>query len=74
MPGRGRLEVPESVIAEVFAARKSLADAEVTAKLEAALIRAGKAESEAALLRKHLRAVKAAVDEIPKPPDDEYGW
>lgn len=66
--------LPGSVIAEVFATRKSLADAELTAKLEAALVRAGKAESEAALLRKQLAAIKKAVDEIPAPPDDEYGW
>ena len=66
--------LPGHVIAEVFATRKSLADADLKAKLEAALVRAGKAESEAALLREHLRAVKAVVDEIPKPPDDEYRW
>jgi tRNA C32,U32 (ribose-2'-O)-methylase TrmJ len=53
---------------------KARADAELTATLEAALVRAGKAEAEAALLREHLRSIKKAVEEVPTPPDDEYRW
>jgi uncharacterized protein (UPF0212 family) len=66
--------LPGSVIRAVLAARKSLADTELTAKLEAALVRAGRAEAEAALLRKHITTIKKAVEDVPTPPDDEYGW
>lgn len=66
--------LPGSVIREVFAARQAQADAELTAKLEAALVRAGKAEAEAALLREHVRSIKKAVEDVPTPPDSEYGW
>jgi len=66
--------LPGNVIREVEAARKARADAEVTAKLEAALVRAGKAEAEAALLREHLRSIKKAVGEVPTPPGEEYCW
>ncbi len=66
--------LPGNVIREVEAARKAKADVELTAKLEAALVRAGKAEAEAALLREHLRSIKKAVEEVPTPPDDEYRW
>jgi nitrate/TMAO reductase-like tetraheme cytochrome c subunit len=66
--------LPGNVIREVEAARKARADAELTAKLEAALVRAGKAEAEAALLRKHITAIKKAIAEVPTPPDEEYHW
>jgi nitrate/TMAO reductase-like tetraheme cytochrome c subunit len=66
--------LPGSVIREVFAARQARADAELTGKLEAALVRAGKAEAEAALLRKHITSIKKVVEDVPSPPDDEYGW
>jgi nitrate/TMAO reductase-like tetraheme cytochrome c subunit len=66
--------LPGNVIREVEAARKAQADTELTGKLEAALVRAGKAEAEAALLREHLRSVKKAVEEVPVPPDEEYRW
>jgi hypothetical protein len=66
--------LPGNVIREVETARKARADAELTAKLEAALVRAGKAEAEAALLREHLRSIKKAVEAVPTPPDGEYGW
>jgi len=66
--------LPGSAIREVYAARKRDADAELTAKLEEALIRAGRAEAEAALLREHLAAIKKAVAEVPEPPDEEYRW
>ena len=66
--------LPGSAIREVYAARKAQADAELTAKLEAVLVRAGKAEAEAALLREHLAAIKKAVAEAPEPPDEEYRW
>ena len=66
--------LPGNVIREVERARKAQADAELTAKLEAALIRAGKAEAEAALLREHITAIKKAVADVPTPPDDDYRW
>ena len=66
--------LPANVIREVEAARKAKADTELTGKLETALVRAGKAEAEAALLREHLRSIKKAVEEVPTPPDDDYRW
>jgi hypothetical protein len=66
--------LPGGVIREVFAARQREADAELTAKLAAVLVRAGKAEAEAALLREHITAIKKAVAEVPEPPDEEYRW
>lgn len=66
--------LPGNVIREVEAARKAKADEELTAKLAEALVRAGKAEAEAVLLREHLRSIKKAVEEVPTPPDDEYRW
>lgn len=66
--------LPGSVIREVEAARKARADTELTAKLETALVRAGKAEAEAALLREHIRAIKKVVEEVPEPPDEYYRW
>ena len=66
--------LPGSAIREIEAARKSKADETLKAQHKDALVRAGKAEAEAALLRKHLAAIRKAVDEAPSPPDDEYGW
>jgi hypothetical protein len=66
--------LPGNVIREVEAARKAQADADLTEKLEATLVRAGKAEAEAALLREHITAIKNAVADIPTPPDEEYRW
>ena len=66
--------LPGSVIREVEAARKARADAELTAKLEEALVRAGKAEAEVSILRRHVTAIKKTVDDVPAPPDDDYGW
>jgi len=66
--------LPGNIIREVEAARKLKADTELTAKLEVALVRAGKAEAEAALLREHITAIKKAVAEVPTPPDSDYRW
>jgi len=66
--------LPGSVMREIEAARAKHADAEVTAQLEAALVRAGKAEAELALTREHIAAIKKAVAEVPDPPDEEYRW
>jgi hypothetical protein len=65
--------LPASVMREIEKARKANADAELTAKLEETLIRAGKAEGEAALLSKHLTAIRKAVADAPT-PDSEYNW
>lgn len=46
--------LPGSAIREVEAARKARADAELTARLEEAVIRAGKAEAEVKKLRDRL--------------------
>lgn len=66
--------LPGNVIREVERVRKAKADSELTAKLEEALVRAGKAEAEAALLREHITAIKKVVTEVPTPPDDDYRW
>lgn len=51
--------LPASVLREVEAARKAKADADLTAKLEAALIRAGKAETALGQLRARVHHVRA---------------
>lgn len=66
--------LPGNVIREVEAARKARADAELTAKLEEALVRAGKAEAEVSILRRYITAIKKAVEDVPTPPDDDYRW
>jgi hypothetical protein len=66
--------LPGNVIRAVEEARQARADAQLTARLEAALVRAGKAEAEAALLRTYLAAIRKAVEDTPAPPDGEYDW
>lgn len=65
--------LPGNIIRDVEAARKAKADADLTAKLEEALVRAGKAEAEASILRRHITAIKKAIEDVPSPEDD-YGW
>ena len=52
--------LPGRVLREIEGARKKHADAEVTAKLEEALVRAGKAEAELARLRNQLYPIRRA--------------
>ena len=66
--------LPGAVMREIEDARKKHADADLTGRLETALVRAGKAEAELALTREHLRSIKKAVEEVPTPPDGEYDW
>ena len=66
--------LPGNVIRDVENARKAKADADLTVKLSEALVRAGKAEAEAAILRKHIAVIKKTVEAVPTPPDDDYRW
>ena len=67
--------LPGAVIREVEAARKARADAELTAKLEQALVRAGKAEGELARLRGRLYRVRQVFAEWErKEPLDSEAW
>ena len=50
------------VIGGVYAAREALANADLIAKYEAVLVRAGKAEAQARKLRKRLDEVQRAMD------------
>ena len=50
-----------AVIGEVYAAREALANADLIAKYEAVLVRAGKAEAQARKLRKRLDEVQQAM-------------
>lgn len=59
--------IPAEVTVAVLEARKRNADADLTERYEAAEIRAGRAEAEARKLRRHLDAIKYAVDH---PPED----
>jgi len=55
-----------AVIGEIYAAREKLADAELTAKYEAVLVRAGKAEAWVRLLRERLDEVEGAMGGWPR--------
>jgi len=67
--------LPGSAIREVEAARKARADAELTGKLEQALIRAGQAEGELARLRSRLVQVRTMFAEWErKEPLDSDAW
>lgn len=55
--------LPGSVIREIDAARKKHADAELTRKLEEALLRAGKAEAALRAIRKRAYAARQAFNE-----------
>ena len=57
------------VIGGVYAAREALANADLIAKYEAVLVRAGKAEAETRKLRKRLDVVQAAMDGWPGDQD-----
>jgi len=58
--------LPGSVIREIDAARKKHADAELTQKLEEALLRAGKAEAALAAIRKRAYQARLAFSEWEK--------
>lgn len=58
--------LPGDALREIEHARKRHADAELTAQLEAALIRAGKAEAELLKLRVRLRGIRQAFAEWEK--------
>lgn len=67
--------LPGSAIAEIYAARKRKADADLTAKLEEALIRAGKAEGELSRLRGRLYKVRQVfADWEVRDPLDSEAW
>jgi hypothetical protein len=67
--------LPGSAIAEIYAARKRKADADLTAQLEEALIRAGKAEGELARLRRRAyEARKLFADWEQKDPLSSGEW
>jgi hypothetical protein len=67
--------LPGSVMREIEAARKAHADADLTARLEAALVRAGKAEGELARLRGRLYRVRQVFAEWErKEPLDSQEW
>jgi hypothetical protein len=67
--------LPGSVIREVEAAREARANAELTGKLEEALVRAGKAEGELARLRGRLYKVRQMFAEWDrKEPLDSEEW
>ena len=55
--------LPGSVISEIDAARKRKADADLTAQLEEALLRAGKAEAALAAMRKRAYQARKAFNE-----------
>lgn len=58
--------LPGDALREIEHARKRHADAELTAQLEAALVRAGKAEGELKRLRARLRQVRLTFAEWEK--------
>lgn len=67
--------LPGSAIAEIYAARKRKADADLTAKLEEALIRAGKAEGELTRLRSRAYKVRQMFAEWEqKDPLSSEAW
>jgi hypothetical protein len=57
-------------IAQVLHARRRAADAELTEKLEKAIIERDRAQNEARKLAGHLARIKRAVED---PPDDDGG-
>lgn len=67
--------LPGLVMREIERVRKAHADADLTAKLEAALVRAGKAEGELARLRGQLYRVRQVFAEWErKEPLDSDEW
>lgn len=58
--------LPAEVTAKVLEARKRGADEDLTQRYQEAEVRAGKAEAEAALLRRHIEQIRRAVASPPE--------
>lgn len=63
--------LPAEVTARVLAARKKAADEDLIQRYQEAEVRTGKALAEAARLRRHLDAIKQAVE---NPPAEPLQW
>lgn len=61
--------LPAEATRRVMEARKGSADEDLIRQYQEAEVRAGKAEAEAAQLRRHLEAIKRAVAEPPEPAE-----